>query len=60
MTLCSLACIVGLVTNTVTINGAQAVRTNRDSATLNGVEYVWSIFDNAWVTLSYWKWVNGR
>ncbi len=21
---------------------------------------VWSIFDNAWVTLSYWKWVNGR
>lgn len=21
---------------------------------------VWSIFDNAWVPLSYWKWVNGR
>lgn len=21
---------------------------------------VWDIFENAWVPLSYWKWVNGR
>lgn len=27
---------------------------------INGVPHVWSIFDNAWVTLEYWKWVNGR
>jgi hypothetical protein len=27
---------------------------------IDGVVYVWSIFDNAWVTLDYWRWVNGR
>lgn len=21
---------------------------------------VWDIFENAWVPLSYWKWVHGR
>lgn len=25
-----------------------------------GEELVWSIHDNAWVTVSYWEWVNGR
>lgn len=25
-----------------------------------GERLVWDIFENAWVTLSYWKWVNGR
>lgn len=27
---------------------------------IDGVVHVWSIFDNAWVPLSYWRWVNGR
>lgn len=27
---------------------------------INGEIHVWSIFDNAWVTLAYWRWVNGR
>lgn len=27
---------------------------------IDGVIHVWSIFDNAWVTLDYWEWVNGR
>jgi len=27
---------------------------------IDGIEHVWSIHDNAWVTLTYWKWVNGR
>lgn len=27
---------------------------------IDGVPHVWSIFDNTWVTLSYWQWVNGR
>jgi hypothetical protein len=27
---------------------------------IEGVVHVWSIHDNAWVTLAYWKWVNGR
>jgi hypothetical protein len=25
---------------------------------VDGVTYVWSILDNAWVTLAYWRWVN--
>lgn len=25
-----------------------------------GVVHVWSIMDNAWVSLAYWRWVNGR
>ena len=24
------------------------------------VRLVWSIMDNAWVTLEYWNWVNGK
>jgi hypothetical protein len=31
-----------------------------DTKVIDGVIYVWSIMDNAWVTLEYWKWVNGR
>ena len=27
---------------------------------IDGVTYVWSIFDNAWVALEYWRWVNGH
>lgn len=27
---------------------------------IDGAVHVWSIFDNAWVTLDYWLWVNGR
>lgn len=27
---------------------------------IDGKIYVWSIFDNAWVTIAYWQWVNGR
>jgi hypothetical protein len=27
---------------------------------IDGVVHVWSIFDNAWVTLDYWNRVNGR
>lgn len=27
---------------------------------IDHVVYVWSIMDNAWVTLAYWEWVNGR
>jgi hypothetical protein len=27
---------------------------------IRGVVHVWSIMDNAWVTLEYWNWVNGR
>jgi hypothetical protein len=27
---------------------------------IDGVTHVWDIFENAWVPLSYWKWVNGR
>jgi hypothetical protein len=27
---------------------------------IDGVVYVWSIFDNAWVTLDYWEYINGR
>jgi hypothetical protein len=27
---------------------------------INGEIHVWDIFENAWVTLEYWKWVNGR
>jgi len=27
---------------------------------IDGVLHVWSVFDNAWVTLTYWQWVNGR
>jgi hypothetical protein len=27
---------------------------------IDGVPHVWSIFDNQWVTLEYWNWVNGR
>lgn len=27
---------------------------------IDGVIHVWSVFDNAWVPLSYWEWVNGR
>lgn len=30
----------------------------RDPVT--GERLVWSIMDNAWVTESYWRWVNGR
>jgi len=26
---------------------------------IDGVIHVWSIFDNAWVPLSWWRWVNG-
>jgi hypothetical protein len=24
---------------------------------IDGVVHVWDIFENAWVTLEYWKWV---
>lgn len=27
---------------------------------IDGVVHVWDIFENAWVTLAYWRWVNGR
>lgn len=27
---------------------------------IDGVPHVWDIFENAWVTLEYWNWVNGR
>lgn len=27
---------------------------------IDGVVHVWSILDNTWVTLDYWRWVNGR
>lgn len=27
---------------------------------IDGVPHVWSIMDNAWVTVAYWEWVNGR
>lgn len=27
---------------------------------IDGEIHVWSIFDNCWVTLAYWNWVNGR
>lgn len=27
---------------------------------VDGVTHVWSIMDNAWVTLAYWEYVNGR
>lgn len=27
---------------------------------IDGVVHVWSIMDNAWVTLDYWRWVNGQ
>lgn len=27
---------------------------------IDGVKHVWSIFDNAWVTADYWRWVNGK
>jgi hypothetical protein len=30
------------------------------SKVIDGVVHVWSILDNAWVTLEYWEWVNGR
>lgn len=32
---------------------------NSGERVLDGVRYVWSILDNAWVTLDYWRWVNG-
>lgn len=25
---------------------------------IDGVTHVWSILDNAWVSLDYWNWVN--
>lgn len=28
--------------------------------TIDGVTHVWSIADNAWVTLDYWNYINGR
>lgn len=33
---------------------------NEHEKIIDGVVHVWSIFDNAWVTLDYWRWVNGR
>lgn len=27
---------------------------------IDGVKHVWSIADNAWVTLDYWNYINGR
>lgn len=27
---------------------------------IDGTRYVWDVFENAWVTLDYWRWVNGR
>lgn len=27
---------------------------------IDGVKHVWSIMDNAWVTLEYWEYINGR
>ncbi len=27
---------------------------------IDGVPHVWDIFENAWVTLEYWNWVNSR
>lgn len=26
---------------------------------IDGVEHVWNIFENAWVTVEYWEWING-
>lgn len=26
---------------------------------INGIEHVWDIFENDWVTLDYWRWANG-
>lgn len=27
---------------------------------IDGETYVWSVLDNAWVPLWYWRWVNGN
>lgn len=27
---------------------------------IDGVVHVWDVFENAWVPLDYWNWVNGR
>lgn len=27
---------------------------------IDGVIHVWDILENAWVSLEYWNWVNGR
>ena len=27
---------------------------------IDGVEHVWDIMENAWVTVEYWAFVNGR
>lgn len=32
----------------------------RNTRTINGVAHVWDIFENAWVTVEYWEYVNGR
>ena len=31
---------------------------SRNSIMIHGVEHVWSILDNAWIPLDFWKWVN--
>lgn len=35
-------------------------RNNNGESIINGEVHVWSIHDNAYVTLDYWLWVNGR
>lgn len=31
-----------------------------NTRTIDGVAHVWDIFENAWVTVEYWEYVNGR
>ena len=33
---------------------------SRQERIIDGKIHVWSIMDNAWVPLDYWRWVNGR
>lgn len=30
-----------------------------DTKKINGVDHVWNIFENDWVTVEYWEYVNG-
>lgn len=34
----------------------EVTKTDRET----GERMVWDIFENCWVTISYWNWVNGR
>lgn len=42
------------------IDQGSKVRTYGNEKVIDGVVHVWSIMDNAWVTLDYWNWINGR